>query len=97
MNHKILKFAQEAGLISAEYNGFDRIELTQAEQKFAQLIINDCVQKCMEVAAHAEAIKNGEFATDSGKLLHEGMWGGAQSCARKIIFDLGVGENVNVS
>lgn len=34
--------AAEAGLISSEYNGFDRTKLTAAQRKFAELIIKEC-------------------------------------------------------
>lgn len=95
MNERLKRLGVEAGLISAEYNGFDRTELTEAEKKFAEAIINQCVKLCMEVAEHADTVKNSEFTTDAGKMLHEGMWGGAQSCARKIIFGLGEQGEVN--
>lgn len=89
MSDKIKQLAIESGLISGEFNGFDRMEMTEAEKRFAEAIINSCVKMCVEVAEHAEGVKNSEFVTDAGKMLHEGMWGGAQSCARKIIFGLG--------
>jgi hypothetical protein len=39
----IVKFlATKANLIAAEYNGFDRTELTLAELKFAELIVQEC-------------------------------------------------------
>ena len=41
MKSRIKEIAVEAGLISAEYNGFDRTNLTESENKFAELIVND--------------------------------------------------------
>ena len=47
MNDRIKQHAIIAGLISAEYNGFDSTKLTEAQKKFAELIIQDCVNICM--------------------------------------------------
>ena len=41
MNKKIKELAEQAGLISLEYNGFDRTTLTEAENKFAELLIRE--------------------------------------------------------
>jgi hypothetical protein len=43
--NKIKELAIEAGLISEEYNGFDRTELSVVQYKFAQLIINECIKR----------------------------------------------------
>jgi hypothetical protein len=43
MSKQILLLAQKAGLVSSEYNGFDRITLSKAEKKFAELIIKECL------------------------------------------------------
>lgn len=40
--------AVQAGLITAEYNGFDRTTLAPAEQQFAELIINACIHECKQ-------------------------------------------------
>ena len=42
MNGRIKELAVEAGIISAEYNGFDPTGLTKAQRKFAELIVRDC-------------------------------------------------------
>lgn len=44
MNERIKQLAEKAGLISAEYNGFDRTVLTKAEEKFAELLIQECAE-----------------------------------------------------
>ena len=43
MNDRIMELAVIAGLIVEEYNGFDRAALKPAEEKFARLIIEECV------------------------------------------------------
>ena len=42
MNERIRELAVEAGIISAEYNGFDPTGLTTAQRKFAELIVREC-------------------------------------------------------
>jgi hypothetical protein len=46
MNERIRELAVEAGIISAEYNGFDPTGLTKAQRKFAELIVQDCIDIC---------------------------------------------------
>ena len=43
MNERIKELAVEAGIISAEYNGFDPTGLTKAQRKFAELIVQECM------------------------------------------------------
>jgi len=49
MNERFTQLAVQAGLIVAEYNGFDRTTLTPAQQKFAELIVRDCLDIAFEV------------------------------------------------
>ena len=44
MNERIKELAIEAGIISAEYNGFDATGLTTAQRKFAELIVRECAK-----------------------------------------------------
>ena len=44
MNERIKEIAIEAGIISAEYNGFDSTGLTTAQRKFAELLIKECAE-----------------------------------------------------
>jgi hypothetical protein len=44
MNERIKQLADEAGIISAEYNGFDSTGLTPSQRKFAELIIRECAK-----------------------------------------------------
>jgi hypothetical protein len=51
MNERIKLLAEQAKLIGAEYNGFDRTTITKAEQKFAELIVQECMSMCDEQRA----------------------------------------------
>jgi hypothetical protein len=42
MNKRVKELAVKAGIISAEYNGFDATSLTPAQKTFAELIILEC-------------------------------------------------------
>lgn len=42
MNERIRELAIKAGLLSADYNGFDSNRLTKSEEKFAELIVREC-------------------------------------------------------
>ena len=44
MNERIRLLAEQAGIISAEYNGFDPTGLTKAQRKFAELIVRECAE-----------------------------------------------------
>ena len=46
MNERIKELAIEAGIISAEYNGFDSTSLTTSQRKFAELIVRECANHC---------------------------------------------------
>ena len=52
MKSRIKEIAVEAGLISAEYNGFDRTNLTESENKFAKLLVKACIAQCEKNAEH---------------------------------------------
>jgi hypothetical protein len=44
MNERIKQLAIEAKLIAPEYNGFDHTRLSISQQRFAELIVRECVQ-----------------------------------------------------
>jgi hypothetical protein len=48
MNERLKQLAIESKLIAPEYNGFDHTRLSISQQKFAELI----VQKCMDIAKY---------------------------------------------
>lgn len=65
MNERIKKLAEQAKLIASEYNGFDRTTITKAEQKFAELIIQECIDICLRNHIdNTETISAGECAYD---------------------------------
>ena len=46
MNERIKELAIEAKLIASEYNGFDHTRLSISQQRFAELIVKDCLSFC---------------------------------------------------
>ena len=44
MNERIKQLAIEAKLIASEPNGFDQNNLSKAQQKFAELIVQECAK-----------------------------------------------------
>jgi hypothetical protein len=65
---------------------------TQFNQKFAELIVQECMAQCEQVATAADAKSKSKFVTDDGRMLHEGMWGGAKNCSGQIKQHFGVAE-----
>ena len=63
MNERIRQLAIEAKLIALEPNGFDQNNLSKAQQKFAELIVRECV-----------SVINTEAAVDHIEGEYERMW-----------------------
>ena len=61
-------------------------------QMFAELVVKECAAQCEVVADGADAVAKGSFVTDAGRMLHEGMWGGAKNSAARIKNRFGVTE-----
>jgi hypothetical protein len=85
MNERIEKLADEAAKFSAIMalptgESGDKLFV----EKFAQLIVQECMAQCEQVASGADAVTKSEFVTDAGRMLHEGMWGGAKNCSGQI-------------
>jgi hypothetical protein len=94
MNERIRKLADEAGIDTTDFENCP-IELYGAEQqlnKFAELIVQECIAQCEQVATAADAKSKSKFVTDDGRMLHEGMWGGAKNCSGQIREHFGVEE-----
>jgi hypothetical protein len=53
-------------------------------REFVQLIIQECVDQCEQIATDADKKANSKLVTDAGRMLHEGMWGGAMNCSAQI-------------
>ena len=52
--------------------------------KFAELIIQECIAQCEYVANDADEMSKSDFVTDAGRMLHKGIWGGAKNCSGRI-------------
>ena len=72
MNERIAQLLAQAHLEVEDVKDTNKIA-----EIFAKLIIQECVNCCDEVAEEADAMKDSKFVTDAGRMLHEGMWGGA--------------------
>ena len=79
MNERILELAREAGLLVHNPEGVP----TKLE-KFAELIVRECIAQCEKVASEADDLAKSKFVTDAGRMLHEGMWGGAKNSGAQI-------------
>jgi hypothetical protein len=44
MTRQFRALAVKAGVVSAEYNGFDANELSASQRRFAELIVQECAQ-----------------------------------------------------
>ena len=64
MNERIKELAVEAGIISAEYNGFDPTGLTKAQRKFAELIVRECIDKIETYRIPVGNSSSGELACE---------------------------------
>jgi hypothetical protein len=91
MNERIRQLAEQATTYieptsnSGEGWIFDK-------EKFAELIVQECIAQCEQVATAADAKSKSKFVTDDGRMLHEGMWGGAKNCSGQIKQHFGVEE-----
>ena len=59
---------------------------------YTELIVKECLQKCEEIRDDANVQKKSEFLTDAGKMLYEGVYGGATNCGFAIQQHFGVEE-----
>jgi hypothetical protein len=87
MNERIKLLAREAGLLAHNPDG----PPTKLE-KFAELIVRECITQCEQVAIDANAMTKSKFVTNAGLVLHEGAWGGAKNCSEQIKQHFGVEE-----
>ncbi len=89
MTEQFKILAIEAGLIAP--HGSDREGLQDFDYRlFGNLIVKQCVTQCDLVAADANTMAKSKFMTDAGRLLHEGMRGGANNCTVQILTHFGV-------
>lgn len=85
MNERIKELAEQA---TQEFS--PAFERDKWQAKFAELIVRECVEKCESVASDADFMTKSKFVTDGGRMLHEGMWGGATNCANEIRIHFGI-------
>jgi hypothetical protein len=94
MNERIFELARQSG--ATDENGSRATTVycfTDQELKgFAELIVQECITQCEQVATAADAKSKSKFVTDDGRMLHEGMWGGAKNCSGQIKQHFGVAE-----
>lgn len=91
MNERIRELAEQAGAHFGEGLEFAVVfgELSDFE-KFAELILQECVSQCEKVADQADKMAKSKFVTPEGRLLNEGIWGGATNCSALIKNHFGV-------
>jgi 2-hydroxychromene-2-carboxylate isomerase len=61
-------------------------------EQLVQVVVEDCLDACYQVAAEADAMAKSKSVTDAGRTLHQGMWGGATNSAARIRLNYGVDE-----
>ena len=84
MNERIKDFLDEATEIHDDRN--TGVSYPVVDYKiFAELIIRECATACDSVAEEADAMKDSKYVSEYGRMLHEGMWGGAQNCKVEIL------------
>ena len=88
MNERIRELAEQAALATNEDpNGEYPAHMMQ---KFAELIVRECLQQCEQVRSDAATQKKSQFLTQDGKMLYEGVYGGATNCGFAIQQHFGV-------
>jgi hypothetical protein len=105
MNERIKELAEQAGadfMRRINYNNLEGKEYeedagvifdsNESFEKFAELIVKECLQQCEQVRDDAYTQKKSEFLTESGRLIYEGVFGGATNCGFAIQQHFGVEE-----
>jgi hypothetical protein len=87
MNKRIQEIAQQAGLQPFEDCGPGYV---YKMEKFAELIVRECLQQCEQIRDDAYTQKKSEYLTESGRLIYEGVFGGATNCGFAIQQHFGV-------
>jgi hypothetical protein len=93
MNERIREFAEQTSYIWHASGDPQIYEFTPEKlEKFAELIVGECLTLCEYVADDADETAKSDFVTDAGRMLHEGMWGGAKNCSALIKQHFGIEE-----
>jgi hypothetical protein len=72
MNERLKQLAIESKLIAPEYNGFDHTRLSISQQRFAELIVQECAALAKSKSEHIEGIKTKD--PDDQIQLHSLAW-----------------------
>jgi hypothetical protein len=91
VNKRIKELAEQAGFMDYWFSESGD-DCERELKQFAELIVRECIAQCEQVAAEADSVTKSEFVTDAGRMLHEGMWGGAKNCSGQIQTHFGVEE-----
>ncbi len=57
MNERLKELAIESKLIAPEYNGFDHTRLSISQQKFAELILKECLSYMNDANGDIDYVK----------------------------------------
>jgi len=87
MNGRLKEIMTEAGF---DPEAIERMGVMPQAEKFGLLLIAECIAQCETVATDARAMTKSVYVTDSGRMLHEGMWGGAKNSIGAIMRNFGI-------
>jgi hypothetical protein len=90
MNLRIRELLKQAG-VTDNWNKADWYSMSpEMIEKFAELLVQECIAQCEQVATDTDTMTKSKFVTDAGQQLHQGMWGGAKNCIGQIKAHFGV-------
>jgi hypothetical protein len=100
MNERIKQLAEQAGYYLYDLTETHECKTVETDstdewitlEKFAELIVRECMAQCEQVAEDADAMAKSTFVTDVGRMIHDGAWGGAKNCTAQIREHFGVEE-----
>lgn len=73
MNNRMADLFAKAGIS-------DSISEEFGIEYLAELIVQECMKQCEQIRDDAFVQKKSEFLTQDGKMLYEGVYGGANNC-----------------
>jgi hypothetical protein len=91
MNERIRQLARDSYMVEVVCSQKSvKVNYPKNFEKFAELIVRECMAQCEQVAEDADAMAKSTFVTDVGRMIHEGAWGGAKNCTAQIREHFGV-------
>lgn len=91
MNKLMWEIADKAKDQGPNFHYYDPVFLTE----YTRLVVEECMAQCEQVATDADATAKSQFVTDAGRMLHEGMWGGAKNCSASMRHHFGIDDDTN--